>query len=296
MSVIDDIEAVLGREMTGDELGRAYRLVEMAYAVIGSNLPGFAVGEGTAEDERIVHDDPDVAWTERYPVTAVTEVKIGDAVLSETSYRWTDRGRIELGQRCVLNEFEVNLAGWTFSEDLTVTYDYGLDVDALPDEVALVVAQMVGGVLRGQATNPDGVTAAPRAADDRRRLRPRPRRLRPPGAPSVNPSRLMTNTATITHVAANPASPDEYGNPGESTTTTTALCELQQKERDEEQTDSHVQGETWNLYLVPTATIDGGDRVEVDDVTYEVIGPPWRARHPRSGEITHIEATVRRAG
>lgn len=112
----------------------------------------------------------------------------------------------------------------------------------------------------------------------------------------MNPARLMTNTATITHVSPDADNPDEYNNPGEATTTTTALCELQQKERDEAQTDSGVQSETWNLYLVPTATIGGGDRVEVDDVTYEVIGPPWRARHPRSGDITHIEATVRRAG
>ncbi len=112
----------------------------------------------------------------------------------------------------------------------------------------------------------------------------------------MNPARLMTNTAMITHVEADPDNPDGYGNPGEATTTTTALCELQQTERDERQNDSGVQSETWNLYLVPTATIDGGDRVEVDDVTYEVIGPPWRARHPRSGDITHIEATVRRAG
>ena len=112
----------------------------------------------------------------------------------------------------------------------------------------------------------------------------------------MNPARLMTNTATITHVSPDASNPDEYGNPGETTTTTSALCELQQAQRDEEQDDTAVQTETWNLYLVPTATIDGGDRVAVDGVTYEVIGPPWRARHPRSGDISHIEAPVRRAG
>lgn len=112
----------------------------------------------------------------------------------------------------------------------------------------------------------------------------------------MNPVRLMTNTATITHVEVDEDNPDEYNNPGEATTTTTALCELQQTRRDETHDDSAVQGETWNLYLVPTATIDGGDRATVDGVTYEVLGPPWRARHPRTGVVTHIEATVRRAG
>lgn len=112
----------------------------------------------------------------------------------------------------------------------------------------------------------------------------------------MNPARLMTNTATITHVDVDEDNPDEYGNPGEVTTTTTALCELQQTSRDEKQVDSAVTSETWNLYLVPTAEIDAGDRATVDGTPYDVIGPPWRARHPRSGEITHIEATVRRAG
>lgn len=111
----------------------------------------------------------------------------------------------------------------------------------------------------------------------------------------MNPARLMTNTATIIHVTADPTDPDEYGNPGEDTTTTTASCELQQTRRDEETVDADVQQETWTLFLEPAATIDGGDRVTVDGVTYEVIGPPWPARHPRRGTVTHIEATVRRA-
>lgn len=158
MTVAADVAILLGRALTAGESANIDRLTEMAYAMIEGALPGFSIAAGTAEDERIVHDDPDVAWTERYPVTAVTEVKIGDAALSDTSYRWTDRGRIELGQRCILNEFEINLAGYHFAEDLTVTYDYGLS-DPPADEVLTVVAQMVAGVIRTQATNPDGVTS-----------------------------------------------------------------------------------------------------------------------------------------
>ena len=156
--VIHDVEIILGRGLTDAENDRLDRLTEMAYAIIEGALPGFSIAAGTATDERIVHDDPDVAWTERYPVTAVTEVRIGDAVLSDTSYRWTDRGRIELGRRCILNEFEINLTGYAFGEDLTVAYGYGM-ADPAPDEVLTVVAQMVAGVLRTQATNPDGVTS-----------------------------------------------------------------------------------------------------------------------------------------
>lgn len=155
--MLSDVEIILGRAITAAEDDRVDRLTEMAYAMVESNLPGFAIAEGTATDERIVHDDPDVAWTARYPVSAVTEVKLGDAVLSSTSYRWTETGRIELGRRSILNEFEINLSSYYFGEDLTVTYDFGMT--DLGDEVLTVVAQMVAGVMRGQATNPDGVTS-----------------------------------------------------------------------------------------------------------------------------------------
>lgn len=157
-SLLSDIEVILGRELTDAEDDRVDRLIAMAYAMVEANLPGFAIAAGTATDERIVHDDPDVAWTARYPVTAVTEVAIGDAVLSETSYRWTETGRIELGQRTILNEFEINLGTGYTCEDLTVTYEFGM-ADPAPDEAQTVVAQMVAGVLRNQATNPDGVTS-----------------------------------------------------------------------------------------------------------------------------------------
>lgn len=158
MTVAADVAILLGRALTAGETANMARLTEMAYAMVEGALPGFSIAAGTATDERIVHDDPDVAWTERYPVTAVTEVKIGDAVLSDTSYRWTDRGRIELGQRHILNEFEINLTGYYFAEDLTVTYDYGM-ADPPGAEVETVVAQMIAGVIRTIATNPDGVTS-----------------------------------------------------------------------------------------------------------------------------------------
>ncbi len=157
MTLADDVETIIGRDLTVAEAARVGRLTEMAYAMVEGALPGFAIVSGTATDERIVHDDPDVAWTARYPVSAVTEVKIGDAVVSDTSYQWTETGRIELGRRCVLNEFEVNLTGIAFALPLAVTYEYGMTDP--PDEALTVVAQMVAGVLRSQATNPDGVTS-----------------------------------------------------------------------------------------------------------------------------------------
>lgn len=110
----------------------------------------------------------------------------------------------------------------------------------------------------------------------------------------MDPTRLMTLTATITHVAQTGAPDADYGNPTDQTTTSTALCELQQQQRAEDTVDADRQSETWTLFIEPDATIDGGDRIEIAGVSYEVDGPPWRARNPRTQELTHIEALVRR--
>lgn len=119
----------------------------------------------------------------------------------------------------------------------------------------------------------------------------------------MDPTRLFTLTATITHVEADPSDPDEYGNPGETTTETTTACELQQVQRSENTIDSAAQSEDWVLFLDPIGEDEGGylvevelegsDRVVVSGLAYEVIGPPWPARNPRTGVITHIEARVR---
>lgn len=107
-------------------------------------------------------------------------------------------------------------------------------------------------------------------------------------------TRLLTLTATITHVAQTGAV-DTYGNPTEQTSTSTAAAELQQTARDEQDRDANIGEQTWLLLLAPTATIDATDRVTVSGVTYEVVGPPWLARNPRTGANSHIEATVRKA-
>lgn len=47
----------------------------------------------------------------------------------------------------------------------------------------------------------------------------------------------------------------------------------------------------WHLYLPVGTDIVAADRVVVDDVTYEVVGPPNRAHTPLAEH--HVEATVR---
>jgi hypothetical protein len=110
----------------------------------------------------------------------------------------------------------------------------------------------------------------------------------------MDPTRLMTQTCTITHVADTGAA-DPYGDPAEMATTTTSPCFLSFTPGTEN-TDETVQIQTPTLFIPPGAALDGGDRVAVDGVTYQVDGVPAVHFNPRLRRTTHIQATLKRAG
>lgn len=109
----------------------------------------------------------------------------------------------------------------------------------------------------------------------------------------MDPLHLMTQTATITHVA-DTGSPDPYGNPAEVTTVTSSPCFLSFTPGTEN-TDETVQVQTPTIFLPSDVAVDGGDRVAVDGVTYEIDGVPAVHYNPRQHRNTHIQATVKRA-
>jgi len=91
---------------------------------------------------------------------------------------------------------------------------------------------------------------------------------------------------------------DEFGNevdtaPAEEVET---VGELQQRQRDEQTAGGDVVATTWALYLPADTEIDAGDGIVAGGATYEVDGEPWPVRNPRTGVVSHIEATVRRTG
>jgi hypothetical protein len=104
----------------------------------------------------------------------------------------------------------------------------------------------------------------------------------------------MTQTCTITHVADSGA-PDPYGDPAEVTTTTTSPCFLSFTPGTEN-ADETVHIQTPVLFLPPDVSLDGGDRVVVDGVTYQVDGVPAAHFNPRLRRVTHLQAAVKRAG
>lgn len=109
------------------------------------------------------------------------------------------------------------------------------------------------------------------------------------------PTRLMTRAATLVTVVDS-GTEDVYGNPtDEIETSTSVLCELQQIRRTEEDGTTSWQTGTYNLFLPAGTSVTGFDRIEIDGDSYELEGTPERVRNPRTGQVSHIEATVRRA-
>ena len=107
----------------------------------------------------------------------------------------------------------------------------------------------------------------------------------------MDPTPLMTQPATLAHAADGP--PDIYNDPTTTYTPQAVRVWMHQTQRDEQTVRGQIESETWAVYLPPTITVGPADRLTVDGVTYELVGPPWRAFHPRLRRVTHIEATVR---
>jgi hypothetical protein len=87
--------------------------------------------------------------------------------------------------------------------------------------------------------------------------------------------------------------PDEYGNPGWVVVGEPVACELQMQTSFEDH-GAALQSSTYRLILAPLAGVRGWDALELDGVTYELDGDAWLARNPRTGQLSHVEAIVRR--
>jgi hypothetical protein len=108
----------------------------------------------------------------------------------------------------------------------------------------------------------------------------------------MDPSRLMTQTATLHHVTETGV--DVYNDPTTTETTSTVGCLLQQRTRIEQTAGGQISTETLVLFLPAGTTVDALAYVTVDGLDYQLDGPPWPAFNPRSQAVSHIEAQVKR--
>lgn len=111
----------------------------------------------------------------------------------------------------------------------------------------------------------------------------------------MNPRHLLTLPCTIQNRATG-AAQDGFGNPvlaasGEPVET---VMELQQQGRTEDDDRGQVGEATWLAIWPAGTTVDEYAQVTTGGATYEVVGPPWAARNPRTRQASHVEATLRR--
>lgn len=105
--------------------------------------------------------------------------------------------------------------------------------------------------------------------------------------------RLLAQSVTI--VARTQSGPnDEMGDPSWVETTTEAKGYLYQTSRSDQTAGQELGFQEFRLVLDAGAVADHASRVIIDGTTYEVYGDPWYALNPRTKEVSHLEATVRR--
>ncbi len=102
---------------------------------------------------------------------------------------------------------------------------------------------------------------------------------------------LLTSTATVQRAGT---STDEYNNQVSDWTSPTETewpARLEQLAGREVTLDQQTEVADWICYLPPEADVQGGDRLQVDGRTFEVVGPPNRATTPR--RASHLEVSLR---
>lgn len=110
-------------------------------------------------------------------------------------------------------------------------------------------------------------------------------------------ARLLSQPVTVIAVTQT-GDPDEMGDPTEETTSTTYARAgyVWQSSRDDRTANANTQVEEWRgvLHRKLLGLVDGTDRLVVEGYTFELDGPPWPARNPRTGRIEFLEVTLRR--
>lgn len=111
----------------------------------------------------------------------------------------------------------------------------------------------------------------------------------------MNVNRFLVQTVTIVHTTHD-GPPDEMGDPTEETTTTTHTRAgyAWQVSRSDRTANESVQVEEWRAVLRRDLVVDGTDRLVIEGITFELDGPPWPARHARTGRVEFLEVTMRR--
>lgn len=88
---------------------------------------------------------------------------------------------------------------------------------------------------------------------------------------------------------------DDYGNDVPDEVVTAISCEIQQRRRDEDADEGETSQADWLGIFAADTDLTTADAVAVNGMgTFELVGAPWPVYNPRTREVSHVEATLRR--
>ena len=90
-------------------------------------------------------------------------------------------------------------------------------------------------------------------------------------------------TRTVTVLATSPSTPDEYGTPTYTETSTDVLGHYRQLSADE--LGENVELVAFRVYLPTSAQVDAGDRLTLGAISVEVVGQPTELYDARTGLV-----------
>lgn len=108
----------------------------------------------------------------------------------------------------------------------------------------------------------------------------------------MNPARLIKLPGVLS-VVTQDGPVDETNDPTEQIVTADVLCWYEQATADDDTGGTNQQTETHRLYFRDGVTVTGYDHLAVDGHRFQILGPPWPAKNPRTGVVEHIEAKGR---
>ena len=116
-----------------------------------------------------------------------------------------------------------------------------------------------------------------------------------PGGPVIDDFGDPVSEATVAPFPDPDVFPDPDETPGDQSPFIVKGW-YEQERRSEDTVRRSQESEVRDLYLAPEAAglVRASATVRHGGDTFEIIGPPWTAIHPRTLEVTHVEATMKR--